>query len=192
MHTLKKANIFRRSLEELRRPRTIVVTAMLIALNIAFDLLGLKIYLTPELRISVGFVCNASVGMLYGPVVGMMTGFCTDVLGFLLSPNNNAGYFPGYTLTAIVGGLIYGLTLYKGKPTLGRCIAAKLSVNLLCNIGLNGLWSVIVYQKGFWALLPGRLYKNLVLLPLEVGLLYLVANVVLRQFRRVFSDSVSS
>ena len=192
MQTLKKANIFRRSLEELRRPRTIVVTAMLIALNIAFDLLGLKIYLTPELRISVGFVCNASVGMLYGPVVGMMTGFCTDVLGFLLSPNNNAGYFPGYTLTAIVGGLIYGLTLYKGKPKLGRCIAAKLSVNLLCNIGLNGLWSVIVYQKGFWALLPGRLYKNLVLLPLEVGLLYLVANVVLRQFRRVFSDSVSS
>ena len=192
MQTLKKANIFRRSLEELRRPRTIVVTAMLIALNIAFDLLGLKIYLTPELRISVGFVCNASVGMLYGPVVGMMTGFCTDVLGFLLSPNNNAGYFPGYTLTAIVGGLIYGLTLYKGKPTLGRCIVAKLSVNLLCNIGLNGLWSVIVYQKGFWALLPGRLYKNLVLLPLEVGLLYLVANVVLRQFRRVFSDSVSS
>ena len=130
---------------------------MLIALNIAFDLLGLKIYLTPELRISVGFVCNASVGMLYGPVVGMMTGFCTDVLGFLLSPNNNAGYFPGYTLTAIVGGLIYGLTRYKGKPTLGRCIAAKLSVNLLCNIGLNGLWSVIVYQKGFWALLHGRL-----------------------------------
>lgn len=191
MQTLeRRQNIFRRSLEELRRPRTLAVTALLIALNIVMDLMGLKIYLTPEMRVSVGFVCNASAGMLYGPVVGMMTGFCTDVLGFLLSPNNNAGYFPGYTLTAVVGGLIYGLTLYKGKPTLPRCIAAKLSVNLLCNICLNGLWSVIVYQKGFWVLLPGRLYKNLILLPFEVALLWLVANVVLRQFRRVFPDAV--
>lgn len=191
MQTLeKRQNIFRRSFEELRRPRTLAVTALLIALNIVMDLMGLKIYLTPEMRVSVGFVCNASAGMLYGPVVGMMTGFCTDVLGFLLSPNNNAGYFPGYTLTAIVGGLIYGLILYKGKPTLPRCIAAKLSVNLLCNICLNGLWSVIVYQKGFWVLLPGRLYKNLILLPFEVALLWLVANVVLRQFRRVFPDAV--
>ena len=94
--------MFRRSLDELKSPRALVITAMLIALNLAMDLMGLKIYLTPELRVSVGFVCNASVAMLYGPTVGMMTGFSTDVLGFLLSPNNNAGYFPGYTITAIV------------------------------------------------------------------------------------------
>ena len=111
----KKSNIFRRSLDELKSPRALVVTAMLIALNLAMDLLGLRIYITPELRVSVGFVCNASAGMLYGPVVGMMTGFCTDLLGFLLSPNNTAGYFPGYTITAVVGGLLYGLWL-QGPP----------------------------------------------------------------------------
>lgn len=188
----KQKNVFRRSLDELKSPRALVITSMLIALNLAMDLMGLKIYLTPELRVSVGFVCNASVGMLYGPVVGMMTGFCTDVLGFLLSPNNNAGYFPGYTVTAIVGGLLYGLWLYKERPSLLRCIGAKLSVNLICNIFLNSLWSVIVYQKGFWALLPGKLFKNLFLLPFEVALLWVVANIVLRQFRRVFSSSVRS
>lgn len=188
----KQENVFRRSLSELKSPRALVITAMLIALNLAMDLLGLKIYLTPELRISVGFVCNASAAMLYGPVVGMMTGFCSDVLGFLLSPNNNAGYFPGYTLTAVVGGLLYGLWLYKGRPSLPRCIGAKVSVNLICNIFLNSLWSVIVYQKGFWVLLPGKLFKNLCLLPFEVALLWLVANIVLRQFRRVFPDTVHS
>ena len=56
----KKSNIFRRSLDELKSPRALVVTAMLIALNLAMDLLGLRIYITPELRVSVGFVCNAS------------------------------------------------------------------------------------------------------------------------------------
>ena len=188
----KQKNVFRRSLDELKSPRALVITAMLIALNLAMDLMGLKIYLTPELRVSVGFVCNASVAMLYGPTVGMMAGFSTDVLGFLLSPNNNAGYFPGYSITAIVGGLLYGLWLYKGRPSIPRCIAAKLSVNIVCNLFLNTLWSALLYQKGFWVLLPGRLFKNLILLPLEVLILLVVANIVLRQFRRVFSGSVSS
>lgn len=188
----EQKNVFRRSLDELKSPRALVITAMLIALNLVFDLMGLKIYITPETRISVGFVCNASVGMLYGPAVGMLTGFCTDFLGFLLSPNNPTGYFPGYTLTAIVGGLIYGLWLYKGRPSIARCIGAKLCVNFFCNIILNTLWSAILFKKGFWVLLPGRLIKNIFLLPFEVALLWIVANVVLRQFRRVFSDSVSS
>ena len=39
----KKSNIFRRSLDELKSPRALVVTAMLIALNLAMDLLGLRI-----------------------------------------------------------------------------------------------------------------------------------------------------
>ncbi len=185
-------NVFRRSLDELKSSRALVVTAMFIALNLVFDLLGLKIYITPELRISVGFVFNASVGMFYGPAVGMMTGFCTDVLGFFLSPNNPTGYFPGYTLTAIVGGLFYGLWLYKERPSIGRCIGAKVCVNFFCNIILNSIWSAMVDHKGFWALLPGRLFKNICLLPFEVALLWIVANVVLRQFHRVFSSSISS
>lgn len=187
----RRRNLFRRSLDELKNPRALVVTALLIAFNLVVDMAP-KLYLTPDLRVTFGFLFISTIGMLYGPSVGMMAGFCTDVMGFLLSPNNNAGYFPGYTLTAIVGGLLYGLWLYKGKPSLPRCIGAKLSVNLICNIGLNSLWSMIVYQKGFWALLPGRLFKNLALLPLEVLMLWVVANIVLRQFRRVFSGSVSS
>lgn len=188
----KQKNVFRRSLDELKSPRTLVITAMLIALNLVLDLMGLKIYITPQTRISVGFVCNASVAMLYGPAVGMMTGFCTDFLGFLLSPNNSNGYFPGYTLTAIIAGFFYGIWLYKGRPSVMRCIGAKLCVNFFCNIVLNTLWSAILSKKGFWLSLPERLLKNIVLLPFEVLLLWIVANVVLRQFRRVFSGSVSS
>ena len=174
----KKSNIFRRSLDELKSPRALVVTAMLIALNLAMDLLGLRIYITPELRVSVGFVCNASAGMLYGPVVGMMTGFCTDLLGFLLSPNNTAGYFPGYTITAVVGGLLYGLWLYKGRPSVLRCIGAKLSVNLVCNIVLNTYCLSLLMGKGFWAILPDRIVKNLIMWPIDSLIFYYVARVL--------------
>ena len=72
----KKQNIFVRSLHELKSTRCIAVTALLIAINITLDLLGLTIKLPPNLRIGFGFLCNAAIGMLFGPVVGMMAGAC--------------------------------------------------------------------------------------------------------------------
>lgn len=102
----KKQNIFVRSLHELKSTRCIAVTALLIAINITLDLLGLTIKLPPNLRIGFGFLCNAAIGMLFGPVVGMMAGVCTDVLGYFAGNLSMGAYFPGYTLTAVVGGLI--------------------------------------------------------------------------------------
>ena len=104
----KKQNIFVRSLHELKSTRCIAVTALLIAINITLDLLGLTIKLPPNLRIGFGFLCNAAIGMLFGPVVGMMAGVCTDVLGYFAGNLSMGAYFPGYTLTAVVGGLIWG------------------------------------------------------------------------------------
>ena len=102
----KTPNIFVRSLRELRSTRCLAVTALLIAINVTLDLLGLSIKLPPNLRIGFGFLCNASIGMLFGPVVGMMAGVCTDVLGYFAGNLSMGAYFPGYTLTAVVGGLI--------------------------------------------------------------------------------------
>ena len=70
----KKQNIFVRSLHELKSTRCIAVTALLIAINITLDLLGLTIKLPPNLRIGFGFLCNAAIGMLFGPVVGGLFG----------------------------------------------------------------------------------------------------------------------
>ena len=94
----EKKNVFTRSCRELRNLRCLVMTAMFIAMNIALDLYKLRIDL-PGMRIGVGFLTNASIGMLFGPVVCMLMGFCTDTLGFLLNPGSNGrryhlGRFP--------------------------------------------------------------------------------------------------
>lgn len=188
---MKKDNIFVRSFRELRDPRALVITSILIGLNLAMDMLGLKIYLTPETRISIGFLCNASIGMLYGPSVGMMAGFLTDVLGFLFD-RSGMGYFPGFTLTAVLGGMFYGLFLYKGKPTRLRVLGAKACINLFCNIGLNTVWTSLLCGSAIRVILPARIVKNIVLLPVEVILLYVVANIVLEQFHRVFKNTIRS
>lgn len=179
-----KHNPFVRSAQELKNPRCLVVTALFIALNVTMDLLNIRIWLTPDLRFGVAFVLNASIAMLYGPSVGMMAGFCTDLLGYLVNPTGGA-YFPGYTLTAIMGGVIYGLWLYPRRPSRLRVFGAKVSINLICNIGLNTLWLSMTGGKAMMVLLPVRILKNLLLLPFEVLLLYIISNLVLNIYHRV-------
>lgn len=181
----KNKNIFAKSFSELQNVRCLAVTALLIALNVAMDLLGLRIVISPTLRIGFGFLCNAAVGMLYGPVVGIMTGMATDVLGYFAGNFTMGGYFPGYTLTAMLGGLIYGLWLYPKRVTVLRVIGAKVSINLFCNILLNTFWNSVMYGEGFLAILPARVAKNAVLLPLECVLLYFVMKIVQRCYRQM-------
>ena len=171
------------------------MTALLIAINITLDLLGLTIKLPPNLRIGFGFLCNASIGMLFGPVVGMMAGVCTDVLGYFAGNLSMGAYFPGYTLTAVVGGLIWGLWLYPRKVTVWRAIGAKTCINLFCNIGLNTLWLTVTGGKAMSLLLVTRVPKNLILLPIEIVLTYVVMRLVCRIYNALpgtVSEQVAS
>lgn len=179
----KKENVFVRSLHELKSTRCLALTALLIAINIALDLLGLTIKLPPNLRIGFGFLCNAAVGMLFGPVVGMMAGVCTDVLGYFAGNLTMGAYFPGYTLTAITAGLFWGLWLYPRKLTVWRALGAKACINLFCNIGLNTLWLTMTGGKAMGALLALRVPKNLLMLPIETVLLYFGMKMVLRLYQ---------
>ena len=121
----KTPNIFVRSLRELKSTRCLALTALLIAANLALDLMGLELRLPPDLKIGLGFLTNASVGMLFGPAVAMMAGVCTDLLGYFIGGGfTMGGYFPGYTLTAVTAGLFWGLWLYPRRVSVWRAICA--------------------------------------------------------------------
>ena len=179
----KNPNIFIRSLRELKNVRCLALTALLIAVNITLDLLGLTIKLPPDLKIGFGFLTHAAIGMLFGPSVGMLAGVATDVLGYFAGGFTMGGYFPGYTLTAVAGGLLWGLWLYERRVTIGRAIGAKVCINLFCNIGLNTLWLTLVGGKAMGALLLVRVPKNLLMLPVEIFLLYFGMKLVDRFYK---------
>ena len=172
------------SAEDFRSPRALAVTAVLIAINITLDLLNIRIQLTPQLRIGFGFLTSAMVGMLFGPVVAMTAGAATDLLGWLVN-NGGGAYFPGFTLTAVLAGLIWGVALYKKPLRWYRALAAKLVINTVLNIGLNSVWLYLYYGQSFQlATLPLRIGKNLLILPLEVLMLLFVGRIVLDIDRR--------
>ena len=162
------------SSKELTKLRSLTGMAVLIALSIPLDMLNIPISQT--LRVGVGFLVTASLGMLYGPVAGGVAAGMGDIVKFLYNPTG--AFFPGFTLTAILGGVIYGFFFYKSRCTVMKAILSKTFVNLILNTLLNTVWLSVLYGKAFQILVLDRLIKNLVTLPVEIPLLILVLGAV--------------
>lgn len=155
--------------------RSLCGMALCLALAVVLDLF-VSIYVTQELALTLTFIPLALAGMLYGPVPAFVIGMLTDLLSFFIKPTG--AYFPGFTLTMALTGLVFGLLLYRCKTELWRVALAKTLVNIFLNLALNTLWIAILYSKGFWALLPPRILKNLALLIPEILLLWGILNPV--------------
>ena len=182
---------------------TICLCAMMAALSIVLSYTT-SFYITPTIKIGFSGLPNRLVDYMFGPVVGCLFGGIMDVLKFLIKPDG--AFFFGYTLTAMLGGLIYGTFFYrlqikeplqKGssrKETLINWIKANISsilliltaeilVKVFLNIGLNTLWSSMMSGKAWIALIPTRLVKNLIQIPVDTVLHFCLLK-MFQQFRR--------
>ena len=165
------AQYWREAKKSLKSLRLLVLAALLVAGRVAIT--GFPIMVGENLKISFGFFLNALGSLIYGPYVGILTGFATDILGVILHPMGP--FFPGYTLTAMAGSFVYALFLYRAR---------KLCVNIFVNVGLNCLWSAMLYSKGYLFYLGQSLFKNLLMLPVEI--------VILLTFLRIMLPVLSS
>ena len=102
------ADYWRAARRELNNPRVLAFSGLVCAMAIVLE--SLPIYLLgPSLKIYFSFLAVSLGCMCYGPVVGMMAGAIIDTVGFLLAGYGEP-YFPGYLITAMLSGLIYGLS----------------------------------------------------------------------------------
>jgi ECF transporter S component (folate family) len=137
--------------------------ALLVALQIVLTrFLSIS---TPILRISLGFVPIAIAGMLFGPLSGGLVAATADFLGAILFPIG--AYFPGFTLTAFLTGVVYGLFLFQKEKSWLRIISSVLVIAIVLNLGMNTFWIMVITGKGYLALLPARLMQNIIMIPLQ-------------------------
>ena len=85
-------------------------------------------------------------------------------------------YFPGYLITAMLSGLIYGVMLYQRKPTIPRLIVTRLLINYGSNVLLGSVWKAMLYGKGYLYYLSTGMVKNTIMIPIEVALMWLALN----------------
>lgn len=168
---------FSDSLRALSRTRTITSAGLLLAIQMVLSSYGV-IEVTDSLKISLAHLAIAPTAILFGPVVAGIQGALSDILGFMLKPTGP--YFPGFTLSAALLGVIYGMLLYKTKRTTWQIIAARTIVCLFVNIVLNTVFLTLLYGPSRLATLPVRVIKNLVQLPIDCLLLGMVSKAVKR------------
>lgn len=158
-------------MKKLRDTNTLTLAAMLTALGIVLGFLKIPINQIIEIRF--GSLPIGIAGMSLGPGIAAIVGALTDIGGYLVKPTGP--FFPGFTISGIVSGLIFGFILYNKKPTLARIIAAEAVHTLIVCIIMNTYWLDMMYiKKGFFVTLVARLPKELVMLPINILMLYIV------------------
>ncbi len=162
--------LFVQAVQELHNPRTLATAAVLSALHLILNQFTIPV--SGLLEVGFDFLATAAMGYLCGPWVAGLSGIVTDVFGYILRPNGP--YFPGWTLSAILAGILYGLWYYRRPVKLWRIIACKAMAVVIFNFFLTPLWLHFLYGQAFVVLSSLRFVKNLVKFPIDVALLLLV------------------
>ena len=143
--------------------RQLTVSALLIAFDVIFTrLLAVN---TSLVKIGFGFAAVAVSAMLYGPAWAALTGALGDLVGALLFPIGM--FWPGFTVTAALTGLIFGLCLYRRPTHFGNAFLAAFLNCFLVTLVLNTAQIVVFLHASLAALLPSRIPQFFIMTAVE-------------------------
>ncbi|MGN0984741.1 MAG: folate family ECF transporter S component [Gemmiger sp.] len=163
---------WRAAADEFKNVRVLAFSGLVCAMAIVLE--SFPIYLLGQsLKIFFSFLVVGLGCACYGPLVGMAAGAVIDTVGFLLAGYGEP-YFPGYLVTAMLSGLIYGVLLYRRRITIPRLIVLRLLINFGSNVLLGSVWKAMLYGKGYLYYVSTGLVKNAIMLPIEVFLMWMV------------------
>ena len=120
---------------------TLVCLAVLTALQVVLSrFLSIQMW---NLKFGFSFIPVMLAANLYGPIGAAVVYGAGDLIGALLFPTGT--YFPGFTLTAVITGIIWGFLL-KGKIKPLKAIISVVIAQSCCSFLLNSYW--ISYISG--------------------------------------------
>ena len=155
--------------------RTLTSMALLIALEIVLSrFLSVNAWNT---KIGFAFVPVVIAAILLGPLPAGIVGALADFLGAVLFPIG--AYFPGFTFTAFLMGLVYGLFLHRSQ-SLPRIVGAVAVHQPVLSLLLNTLWISVLYGSPYAPLLLTRLPQCAILSAVQLVLIPLIAKLLPR------------
>ena len=160
--------------------RTLSLAALLTALEIVLSrFLSISAWNT---KIGFAFVPVVLAALLLGPLWAGIVAALADFLGAMLFPVG--AFFPGFTLTAFLMGLCYGLFLHR-KQSLPRILGAVAVHQLALSLLLNTLWISVLYGSPFGPLLLSRLPQCALLAAVQLALIPALVRLLPRLKRSV-------
>ena len=170
-------SLFAESARSLRHPQTVALAGVMLAAQIILSTY-VSIQPIPNLRITLDHLAYVPTAMLFGPAVTCIQGALKDIIGCIVFPRG--AYFPGFTISALLSGLFYGVALYGRKTTVPRIALLRLSVIVLINLLLNTVFLRMLNGPAAFADFPLRAFKNLIQWPIDCVLLFAACRLVER------------
>ena len=145
------------SAKELKSVYGLTAIAMLLALRIVLGFFAnstLAIF-GNTVKISGAFIPISVAGAMFGPIPAGLIGALGDIISFMMNPTSG-GFFPGFTISGLLTGFIYGYALYKNEVTLPRVIMGWVANMFLVETFLNAYWLTYLYQTPYLVNLSTR------------------------------------
>lgn len=149
--------------------RKIVVLGLLIAIQVILSrFLSINAW---NVKIGLGFVPIVIAAILYGPLLAGITYALSDILGAILFPIGP--YFPGFTVTALMSGILFGLLLHKTQ-SFGRILSTVLINQLVLGLVVNTFWISLLNGVPFSGLVVTRIVQCIIMLVVEFSVITLL------------------
>ena len=104
------AAYWRQAARELKDLRKLTFAALMIAMCFILSSVP-SVPLFGGAKVTWGFLARSTCALVCGPVLGIVFGFAEDILSFFVTGGGGCPFFPGYTLTTMLGVFIYSLFL---------------------------------------------------------------------------------
>lgn len=174
MHLFSSA-YWTKACAQLKNIRILSLCAVFVALQVISS--GFFVQVSENLRIYFSFIFTALFSCIGGPVMALVSGFAADIISFMLFPSG--AFFFGYTLSAMLGALLFALLLWDTRITIVKLALSRIFITVFINILLGSVWTTMLYSKGFLFYVTKSAIKNLALLPLEIILLVILFKALL-------------
>ena len=147
----------------------IATIALLVALQIVLSrFLSIP---TPITKIGFSFVPLVIAARKYGAIDTAIVAFISDILGAILFPQGT--FFPGYTLTAVMFGVTFGLFLHYSDSIIA--IVSSVIINQFgFSLFLNTLWIHIQSTTPYHVLLGTRVWQSLVMTVVQIVVIIII------------------
>ena len=173
------------SLSRLKETKVLTFCGMMGALALILSYVA-TIKIGQFIRIGFSGLPNQVIDYLFGPWIGAIFAATMDIVKWFASGDGN--FFPGFTLTAVVGAIIYGFFTFNKPIKISNIVISQILVKLICNIFMNTLWLKILYNQAVFALLPGRTISNTVMLPIDCFIMYALLKAVSKVIKPHFKN----
>lgn len=154
--------------------KMLAVMSLLVALEVIIARFG-TLRPTESIKLSLDFIPVVVSAVLFGPIPAMIISILADVLGAFLFPVGP--FFPGFTVTAALTGLLYGALLHQ-EQTMPRILLAVVLQQGILSLLLNTFWLKVLYGLPYLPTLVGRLVQAGVMSALQIVLIPLLAKAV--------------